>query len=153
MDCSRRRVLECIACANERCNAIDTLCRNHVHNKLTESPETCTLSRCRRRTLYQKPIRPIRQSTVRLKGKGHILRPRRTIPVVDFLSVSFRFHSDPPQSGPTKSEASPLHPSPNQVLFQDRKFMYGLFLCNFSSQHLIENSSQIRDSEYTHVQF
>ena len=39
MDCSRRRVLECIACASERCNAIDTLCRNHVHNKLTEGPE------------------------------------------------------------------------------------------------------------------
>ena len=36
MDCSRRRVLACIACASERCNAIDTLCRNHVHNKLTE---------------------------------------------------------------------------------------------------------------------
>ena len=39
MDCSRRRVLECIACASERCNAIDTLCRNHVHNKLTEGPK------------------------------------------------------------------------------------------------------------------
>ena len=39
MDCSRRRVLECIACASERCNAIDTRCRNHVHNKLTEGPE------------------------------------------------------------------------------------------------------------------
>ena len=39
MDCSRRRVLECIAPASERCNAIDTLCRNHVHNKLTEGPE------------------------------------------------------------------------------------------------------------------
>ena len=40
MDCSRRIVLECIACASERCNAIDTLSRNHVHNKLTEGPET-----------------------------------------------------------------------------------------------------------------
>ena len=39
MDCSRRRILACIACASERCNAIDTLCRNHVHNKLTEGPE------------------------------------------------------------------------------------------------------------------
>ena len=36
MDCSRRRVLACIACASERCNAIDTLCRNHVLNKLTK---------------------------------------------------------------------------------------------------------------------
>ena len=39
MDCSRCRVLECIACASERCNAIDTLCRNHVRDKLTEGPE------------------------------------------------------------------------------------------------------------------
>ena len=38
MDCSRRRVLECIACASERCKAIDTLYRNHVHNKLMEGP-------------------------------------------------------------------------------------------------------------------
>ena len=36
MACSKRRVLVCIACASEPCNAIDTLCRNHVHNKLTE---------------------------------------------------------------------------------------------------------------------
>ena len=34
MYCSRRRVPTCIACASDRCNAIDTLCRNHVHNKL-----------------------------------------------------------------------------------------------------------------------
>ena len=39
MDCSRRRVLACIACASDRCNAIDTLCRNHVHDKLTEGPD------------------------------------------------------------------------------------------------------------------
>ena len=39
MDCSRRRVLECIACASDRYNAIDTLCRNHVHNKLMEGPD------------------------------------------------------------------------------------------------------------------
>ena len=36
MDCSRRRVLACIACASDRCNAIDTIRRNHVHNKLME---------------------------------------------------------------------------------------------------------------------
>ena len=36
MDCSTRRVLACIACASDRWNAIDTLCRNHVHNKLME---------------------------------------------------------------------------------------------------------------------
>ena len=43
MDCSRRRVLACIARANGRCNAIDTnvsnLCRNHVHNKVMEGPD------------------------------------------------------------------------------------------------------------------
>ena len=39
MACSRRRILACIACVSERCNAIDTLCRNHVHNKLTEGPD------------------------------------------------------------------------------------------------------------------
>ena len=38
MDCSRRRVLACIACASDRCNAIHTLSRNHVHNKLMEGP-------------------------------------------------------------------------------------------------------------------
>ena len=38
MDCSRRRVLACIACVSDRCNAIDTLRRNHVHNKLMEGP-------------------------------------------------------------------------------------------------------------------
>ena len=36
MDCSRRRVLACIACASDRCNAIDTLRGNHVQNKLIE---------------------------------------------------------------------------------------------------------------------
>ena len=36
MDCSRRRVQACIACANDRCNAIDIPTRNHVHNKLIE---------------------------------------------------------------------------------------------------------------------
>ena len=36
MDCSRCRVLACIACISDHCNAIDTLCRNHVHNKLVE---------------------------------------------------------------------------------------------------------------------
>ena len=41
MDCSRPartrrgRVLACIACASDRCNAIATLCQNHVHNKIT----------------------------------------------------------------------------------------------------------------------
>ena len=40
MDCSRRRVLACIACASDRCNAINTLCRNHVHNKLIEGPDS-----------------------------------------------------------------------------------------------------------------
>ena len=39
MDGSRRRVLACIACASGRRNAIDTLCRNHVHNRLTEGPD------------------------------------------------------------------------------------------------------------------
>ena len=39
MDCSGRRVLACIACASDRCNAIDTLWRNHVHNKLIEGPD------------------------------------------------------------------------------------------------------------------
>ena len=39
MDCSGRTVLECIACASNRCNAIDTLRRNHVHNKLMEVPD------------------------------------------------------------------------------------------------------------------
>ena len=38
MDCSRRSVLACIACASDRCNAIETLSRNHVHNKLIEGP-------------------------------------------------------------------------------------------------------------------
>ena len=36
MDCSRRRVLACIACASDRCDAIGTLDRNHVHNMLME---------------------------------------------------------------------------------------------------------------------
>ena len=36
MYCSRRRVLACAAYARDRCNGIDTLHRNHVHNKLTE---------------------------------------------------------------------------------------------------------------------
>ena len=39
MDCSRRRVLACIACASDRCNAIDTLWRNHVHSKLMDGPD------------------------------------------------------------------------------------------------------------------
>ena len=39
IDCSRCRVLVCIACASDRCNAIDTLWRNHVHNKLMTGPE------------------------------------------------------------------------------------------------------------------
>ena len=39
MDCSRRRALACIACASNRCNAIDTISRNHVHNKLTKGPD------------------------------------------------------------------------------------------------------------------
>ena len=39
MDCSKRRVLACMACASDRCNAIDTLCRNHVHYKLMEGPD------------------------------------------------------------------------------------------------------------------
>ena len=39
MDCSRRRVLAYIACASDHCNAIDTLSRNHVHNKLMEGPD------------------------------------------------------------------------------------------------------------------
>ena len=38
MDCSRRRVLACITFASDRCNAIDTLLRNHVHYKLMEGP-------------------------------------------------------------------------------------------------------------------
>ena len=37
MDCSRHRVLACIACASDRCNAIDPLRRNHVHSKLVEA--------------------------------------------------------------------------------------------------------------------
>ena len=39
MDCSRRRVLACIACASDHGNAIDTLYGNHVHNKLMEGPD------------------------------------------------------------------------------------------------------------------
>ena len=39
MDCSRHRVLACIACASDCCNATDTLCRNYAHNKLTESSD------------------------------------------------------------------------------------------------------------------
>ena len=39
MNCSRRRVLACIACASDRSNAIDTLRRHHVHNKLMEAPD------------------------------------------------------------------------------------------------------------------
>ena len=39
MDCSIRRVLACIACASDRCNAIETLRRNHVHIKLIEGPD------------------------------------------------------------------------------------------------------------------
>ena len=39
MDCSRRKALACIACASDRCNAINTLRRNHVHNKLMEGPD------------------------------------------------------------------------------------------------------------------
>ena len=39
MDCSRRRVLAYIPCNSDRCNAIDTLRRNHVHNKLMEGPD------------------------------------------------------------------------------------------------------------------
>ena len=35
MNCSRRRVLACIACASDRCNAIDILSRNHVQCKLS----------------------------------------------------------------------------------------------------------------------
>ena len=34
MDCSRHRVLACIACASDRCNEIERIRWNHVHNKL-----------------------------------------------------------------------------------------------------------------------
>ena len=37
MDCSRCRVLACVSCASDRCNAIDTLYRNRGHIKLMES--------------------------------------------------------------------------------------------------------------------
>ena len=40
MDCSRRRVLASIACASDRFNANDTLQRNHVHDKIKESPHS-----------------------------------------------------------------------------------------------------------------
>ena len=40
MDCSRHRVLACIACASDRCNAIETLRWNHGHNKLVEGPDS-----------------------------------------------------------------------------------------------------------------
>ena len=36
MDCSRGRFFVCITFASDRCNAIDNLWRNHVHNKLIE---------------------------------------------------------------------------------------------------------------------
>ena len=39
MDCSTCRVLACTACASDSYNAIDTRCRNHVHNKLMEGPD------------------------------------------------------------------------------------------------------------------
>ena len=39
MDCPRRKVLACIAYASDRCYAIDTLDRNHLHNKLMEGPD------------------------------------------------------------------------------------------------------------------
>ena len=38
MDFSRRRVLACIACDIDRCNAIGTFYRNHVHNELIGGP-------------------------------------------------------------------------------------------------------------------
>ena len=43
MDCFRRRILACIACASNRCNAIETLYENHVRNKLVEGPDLHTL--------------------------------------------------------------------------------------------------------------
>ena len=45
MDCSRRRVLACLACARDRCNAIDTLSWNHVQKKLVKDPDPAH-SRC-----------------------------------------------------------------------------------------------------------
>ena len=39
MDCSRRRVLTCVACASDHCNACAILWRNHMHNMLIEGPD------------------------------------------------------------------------------------------------------------------
>ena len=86
MDCSRHRVLACIACAGDHCNAINTLCRNHAQ-QANGGPGYCTLYTCKRHTFYQKPIRPIKQCTVRLKSKGYKFRPSYAIPITDFLPL------------------------------------------------------------------
>ena len=39
MDCSRGRVLACIACASNCRNANDALCQSHVRDKLIEGPD------------------------------------------------------------------------------------------------------------------
>ena len=39
IDSSRRKNLACTACTSDRCNAIETRWRNHVHNILLDGPD------------------------------------------------------------------------------------------------------------------
>ena len=89
MDCSRRRVLECIACASERCNAIDTLCRNHVHNKLTEAPEPAhsrdadvAHSTKNRSDLSDKAMSQRNGFTLKSTGKEDLIEKRRELHLI-----------------------------------------------------------------------
>ena len=79
VDCSRSRVLTCIACANDGCIAIDNLSQNHVHNKLIKGTNRAHIleanvahTHCTNTNL----IRHIRQCIECLKSKGHKFRPR-----------------------------------------------------------------------------
>ena len=46
----------CMACANERCNAIDNLERNHVDNKLSDDIRSCAYMVAIRAYAVERPI-------------------------------------------------------------------------------------------------
>ena len=85
MDCSRRRVLACIACASDRCDAIDTLCRNHMHNKLMGHGPAHSLDA----NVAHSPKKrsDLKHNASYVSRANSSFRPNYAIPTVDFLPL------------------------------------------------------------------
>ena len=79
-----------MACASDRCSAIDTLKRNHVHNKLIQGPDLAHSIKATVTNLTKN--RSDLPDISDLEGEGHKQFSKCVIPIVKYLPHNFKKH-------------------------------------------------------------